>query len=87
MKPLTTPRAFILEREHRKEGTAQLTALIMSSVFGVHDQLHCVEVLLHILFVSQAGTHQIIHQCSRYSWKLDDRSQAKTHCLKIRGAF
>lgn len=42
IKPLTTPRGFILEREHRKEGTAQLTALIMSSGFGLHDKLHCV---------------------------------------------
>lgn len=76
IKPLTTPRDFILEREYRKEGTAKLTVLIMRSVFGLHDKLHCVEVL-HFVFVSQAGTHQIIHQSSRYSWKFDDRSQAK----------
>lgn len=91
IKPLTTPRDFILEREYRKEAATKLTVLIMRSVFGLHDKLHCVEVLLHIVFVSQAGTHQIIHQSSRYSWKFDDRSQAKsgvkTYYLKIRGAF
>lgn len=66
IRPLTTPRDFRLEREYREEGAAKLTVLITRSVFGLHDKLHCVEVL-HIVFVSQAGTHQIIHQSSRYS--------------------